>query len=357
MTHESELERYRAAYDHVRDIVLVIDPVTGTIVEVNREAERAYQYSRDELRARTIFDVRVDVPTAVTAQMQAADRDGIQFEGTHRRRDGTMFPVEVSSRGETIGDRRLLLSVVRDITARRALEVEREQLLATTRQALALRDEFLTVASHELRTPVTVVSLQLQHLGKLIERGAPIDRLQVASDLGLRELERLQALIGRLLDAQVPPGDLSLRREPLDLADLAFDVAARLGMQAEQVGCVVTVDVPAITGHWDRLRLEQVLINLLTNAFKYGAGGPVGLTATADDTTARIEVRDRGIGIAREDVPRIFDKFARAVPLSHFGGLGLGLYITRQIVVSHGGTIDVETERDAGAVFRVTLPR
>jgi PAS domain S-box-containing protein len=357
-TADVELDRYRIAYDHIRDIVLVICPTSGRIVEVNREAERAYGYSRDELLARTIFDVRVDVQTAVSEQMEAADRDGIQFEGMHRRRDGTTFPVEVSSRGELIAERRLLLSIVRDISVRRRLEDERAHLLETTRRALALRDEFLTVASHELRTPVTGVSLQLQQLGKLLERGgAPVERLRAAADASLRELERLQTLIGRLLDAQVPPGDLALRREPVDLTDLVTDVAARLAVHAEQVGCTLTFDVPSITGSWDRLRLEQVLTNLLTNAFKYGAGRPVTISARADDVTARLEVRDHGIGIAREDAARIFDKFERAVPLSHFGGLGLGLYISRQIVVTHGGTIELDSERDAGAVFRIILPR
>src|SRR4051812_46992044 len=132
------LASYRAAYDHVRDIVLVIDAVDGRIVEANREALEVYGHTRDELIGRTIFDLRVAPTDAVLGQMQIADRDGVTFDGVHRRSDGSTFPVEVSSRGEQIDGRRYLVSIIRDTTARRRAEEERERLLATTRRALAL---------------------------------------------------------------------------------------------------------------------------------------------------------------------------------------------------------------------------
>jgi len=351
------LASYRAAYDHVRDIVLVIDAADGRIVEANREALEAYRFTRDELLARTIFDLRVAPADAVVGQMQVADRGGVRFDAVHRRADGSTFPVEVSSRGEEIEGRRYLVSILRDTTARKRADEERERLLETTRRALALRDEFLIVASHELRTPVTGIGLQLHQLRRMLERDAAHDLMLSSVDATTRELERLASLIGRLLDAQVRGGNLTLATEELDLGQLARTVADRLRIQADDAGCELTVDVPEIRGRWDRLRLEQVLTNLLVNAFKYGAGAPVTICGAATAGEATLEIRDRGIGIAEADAARIFEKFERAVPVASHGGLGLGLYIARQIVEAHGGHIEAVPRSESGATLRVTLPR
>lgn len=351
------LASYRAAYDHVRDIVLVIDAANGRIVEANRKALEAYGRSREDMLARTIFDLRVASTDAVLDQMHVADRDGVTFDGVHQRADGSTFPVEVSSRGEEIDGRRYLVSIIRDTTARRRADEERERLLETTRRALALRDEFLIVASHELRTPVTGIGLQLHQLRRMLERDTPKQLAISSVDATIRELDRLSSLIGRLLDAQVRSGGLTLATEELDLGQLARTVADRLRMQSDEAGCEVTVDVPEIHGRWDRLRLEQVLTNVLVNAFQYGAGRPVSVTGAATANEAILEVRDRGIGISQDDTTRIFEKFERAVPVASYGGLGLGLYIARQIVEAHGGRIEVVSPPGAGATLRMTLPR
>src|ERR1041385_8240501 len=153
-----EVELYAAFLQHVRDIILVIDLGTGRIVDANRAAELAYLYSLAELRELTIQDLRIDPPAEVVGQMKKADTSGILFEALHRRRDGTTFPVEISSKGQTIGEQRLLFSIVRDITERKRFEAERERLLETTQAALAIREDFLWVAAHELRTPLAVMS-------------------------------------------------------------------------------------------------------------------------------------------------------------------------------------------------------
>lgn len=342
-------------FEHARDILLVIDGESGHIVDANAAAEAAYGYPRDELLSRTIHAIRAADPDTVPAQMAAASKQGILFRTVHQRRDGSTFPVEVNSRGEMISGRRMLLSVVRDISVRQRLEAEREALIATTRRALDLREEFLVIASHELRAPVTNVSLHLQQMLRQLDRCTSDPRLTTATQDALAEVTRLSSLISTLLDAQQVAGDIVLARGTVDLADLVNDVASRLRRRAELVGSALHVVMPAIRGDWDRLRLEQVLTNLLVNALKYGAGKPIDVSGREEDSHALVEIRDHGIGIAPCDSERIFEKFARAVPRA-YGGLGLGLYITRRLVEAHGGTISVESAVGEGSTFRVRLP-
>jgi len=356
MTPVATTELYRELHDHVRDIILVIDADTGRIVEANRAAEQAYQYSRDELLALTIYDLRLEAQPSVTDQMRSADRRGTLFETVHRRKDGSVFPVEVSSRGETLEDSRYLLSIIRDITERKRAEEERERLLLTTQQALAAREEFLWVASHELRTPITIVSLQLHQLRRSIDRGDPTDRLTASAEAALSHTERLGALVQRLLDASQLEHGPRLDVLEIDLAEVTRAAVERVRAQTEAIGIEITVDVPAVRGRWDPMRLEQVLGNLLSNALKYGLRQPIDVVARVDVDLVHIEVRDRGIGLASTETDRIFGKFERAVSTAHYGGLGLGLYISRQIVEAHRGWIEVESAPGRGSVFRVTLP-
>ena len=354
MQHDPEVTGY--LFEHARDIILVIDAGDGRIVAANRAAESAYRYTREELLTLRIFDLRLEELPSVATQMRTAVSQGILFEALHRRSDGTTFPVEVSSRGEHMSGQRYLFSVIRDITDRKRLERERERLLETTEQALALREEFLVIASHELRTPLTNVSLQLQQLDRLLDRQVNPDQLRAVSDSALREAERLGTLISALVDAQVVKGQLSLELAEVDLARLVNEIVERLRFRIEQAGSEVRVEVPGVRGNWDRLRIDQVITNLVVNAIKYGAGRPLLIRGTAVDQTVTLEVVDHGIGISPEDADRIFGKFERAVS-SHHGGLGLGLFIARQIVEAHGGTIGLESKLGAGSVFRVSLPR
>jgi len=348
-------ELYRELHDHVRDIILVIDADSGRIVEANRAAIQAYQYSHGELLGLAIYDLRVDTQGSVTDQMRTADRQGVLFEALHRRKDGSVFPVEVSSRGETLDDTRYLLSIIRDITERRRAEEERERLLDATQQALAAREEFLWVASHELRTPITIVSLQLHQLRRAIDRGERTDRLAASTDAALAHIDRLGALVQRLLDASQLESGPRLDVADVDLAEVARNAVERIRSQTD-AGPEIAVEIPAIIGRWDAVRLEQVLINLLSNAVTFGLRRPIELGAALDGDLVHIEVRDRGIGLAPAEIERIFGKFERAVSTAHYGGLGLGLYISRQIVEAHRGWIEVESAPGLGSTFRVTLP-
>jgi PAS domain S-box-containing protein len=356
-------ELYRELHDHVRDIILVIDADSGQIVEANRAAEQAYHYTRAELLALTIYDLRVEPPPSVSSQMRMADREGSLFETLHRRKDGSVFAVEVSSRGETLGQTRYLLSIVRDVTERKRAqdahqhaELERERLLATTQHALATREEFLWVASHELRTPITIVSLQLHQLRRSIERGDPADRLTASAEAALAHVDRLSALVQRLLDASQLDNGPRLDLGDVLLGEVARNALERVRGQTDAAGIEITIEIPVISGRWDAVRLEQVLINLLSNAVKYGLRQPIAVSARLDLDLVHLEVRDHGIGLPASETDRIFGKFERAVSTAHYGGLGLGLYIARQIVEAHRGWIEVESAPGRGSTFRVTLP-
>jgi signal transduction histidine kinase len=224
-----------------------------------------------------------------------------------------------------------------------------------------LRDDFLSIASHELKTPLTPLSLKLQVMARLAgaEQGAELTR-RMGNDLEAmrRYVRRLSDLISDLLDvARISGGRMRVELAEVELGGLVREVASRFEAEAERAGgrLEVRVEEPLV-GRWDRLRLEQVVTNLLSNALKYGAGKPVHVRVVGVEERARLTVKDEGIGIDGLNLVRIFEKFERAVSERHYGGLGLGLYITQQIVRALGGNISVESEPHRGSTFTVELP-
>jgi signal transduction histidine kinase len=174
-----------------------------------------------------------------------------------------------------------------------------------------------------------------------------------------RQTKRLALLVTELLDvSRMRLGRLELRYEDLELGDVARETVDQLRAEVARSGSRLELDLRApAKGRWDRLRLEQVLTNLVANAAKFGQGKPIVVGVDADAVRARLTVSDRGIGIAEEHQSRVFDRFERAVPAHHFGGLGLGLYIAKQIVEAHGGDIRIESAAGLGSTFTVELPR
>lgn len=222
------------------------------------------------------------------------------------------------------------------------------------------RDEFLCIASHELRTPLTSLKLHLQSIRRsLASSGAAAlaARHGESIDVAIRQTDRLGRLVDGLLDAsRISAGHLELRAERFDLAVLVREVAERLGPSARKAGSALAVRTEPLTGSWDRLRCEQVAENLLSNAIKYGDGAPIEVELARDQGRARLVVRDHGVGIAAEQRQRIFGIFERASSSRNYGGLGLGLYITRQIVEAHGGAIELESAVGVGSTFTAWLP-
>lgn len=230
------------------------------------------------------------------------------------------------------------------------------------KRAVDARDEFLSIASHELNTPMTPLSLQMQSFLKMLREGkfqnADPVRLERMLETAFGQVERLSRIIKDLVDvSRVTTGKLRLLTAEVSLLEVTESVLGAFSEEIRQLGCEVKLDARANpVGQWDRTRIEQVIVNLLSNALKYGLGKPVRVTVSGDKHKAVLRVRDHGIGIAAEDQKRIFDRFERAASHKNFGGLGLGLFITAEIVRLHGGFITVESSPDAGAAFTVELP-
>ncbi|WP_437989716.1 AAA family ATPase [Sorangium sp. So ce145] len=254
------------------------------------------------------------------------------------------------------------LWLAQELASRAALALDNSRLFAEAQEAIERRDEFLLVASHELKTPLTSLTMQAHLLARLLPRlqraeVAP-ERIDAAIQLLDRQIARLAHLVNELLDVtRLNAGQLTLSRAPVDLAALAREVVERMHQQLTDARCRTQLELDEpVMGHWDPSRMEQVLINLLSNALKYGAGGLIHVIVRREGARAVLVVRDHGMGIAEADQARIFERFERAVSVRNFGGLGLGLYIVRWIVTSHGGTIRVESRPGAGATFIVELP-
>jgi PAS domain S-box-containing protein len=254
------------------------------------------------------------------------------------------------------------LAFAQDLAGRASAAIENARLYREAREAVRARDEFLSIASHELKTPLTTLQLQIQGLGRRVRntRGQPaLEALGPRIVTSERQVERLTALINSLLDiSRITAGRLDLDLEPVDLAAVVRDATTRFREDLARAGCSLEIqtDGPCV-GEWDRIRLEQVVTNLLSNAAKYGASRPIEVKVSADETTAVLTIKDHGIGIPPEHQARIFERFQRAVSDRHYGGLGLGLWIVRQIVEALGGSIRVESEPTVGSTFTVLLPK
>ncbi len=243
-----------------------------------------------------------------------------------------------------------------------ALSEEQGRLYREEQEAVRRRDDFLSIAAHELKTPLTSLQLHIQGLMSQVRQGLerlPPERLGAKLESANLQTQRLGRLVNELLDiSRIAQGQLLGHLENVDLVQVVRGVVERSREGLVRAECPLRLNLPpSLVGHWDAMRLEQVVVNLLTNAAKYGAGRPIEVTVEGDETQARLRVRDEGIGIAEEDATRIFERFERAVSVRHYGGFGIGLWIVREIVQALGGTIEVESAPGQGATFTVTLPR
>ncbi|HVI76009.1 MAG TPA: HAMP domain-containing sensor histidine kinase [Anaeromyxobacteraceae bacterium] len=240
-----------------------------------------------------------------------------------------------------------------------ALQAGYRERVHVQSEALRARDDFLSVASHELRTPIMLAQLQVQRLRRQLRRGEA-DRVRLLAQVESTEasIVRLGALVDALLDvSRVASGSLVAKRVPVDLSETVSEAAGRLVQAARLHGSELRLEVaPGVRGMADRLRIEQVVTNLVANAIRYGKGSPIVVRLGRDGERAVLTVSDRGIGIAAGDLARIFDRFERASSSRQYGGLGLGLWISREIVRASGGSIAVESTPGEGATFKVELP-
>lgn len=362
----------RATIDSTTDGILVVDR-GGRITVYNRRFAEMWGITStiaaagDDCAALAVAVGHLRDPEGFLARVRALyDRPGAESYDIVELRDGRIF--ERYSQPQRVG-RRWVGRVwsFRDVTDRRRAEDERDRLLvreqaarAAAERALMARDEFFTIISHELKTPLTSLVLMVQHMlrARPLEDGARGGAQALA--LIERQAARLTALADIMLDVsriQAQAGRLELTREPLDLAELARSVAERLRGHAASAGSELLLALGApVRGAWDRARVEQALGGLVTNAIKYGEGRPIEIACAEDGARAVLTVRDHGVGIEPSSFHRIFERFERASSARHYGGLGLGLFFARCIVEAHGGTIRVESAPGQGATFTVELP-
>jgi signal transduction histidine kinase len=230
---------------------------------------------------------------------------------------------------------------------------------AELERAVRMRDDFMSMVSHELRTPLNTLFLQAQLRRRLFEAPTPdVARLKQIGERDQRQITSMIRLIDDMLDvSRMRTGRLAIVPQPCDLAALAARVVDSVAEQGHASGAPVRLEAPPhLPLVCDEFRLEQVLTNLLTNAFRYGGGRPVHVRVAAEDGTAVIAVSDGGVGIAPQDQERIFEQFERADDARQARGLGLGLYIARQIVQAHGGRIELRSAPGQGSTFTVRLP-
>lgn len=253
------------------------------------------------------------------------------------------------------GDPVYVVAMVEDISDRKKVEAE-------LKLAVNVRDEFMSMASHELKTPVTALELGIANCERLVaslpERSPVLDkvrgRLQIASQL----VDRLTSLVNNLLDVtRITAGRFTLAPKPTDLRTVVQSSVEQLRDVVERSGSKLTVtDGHPVIGSVDAKALEAVVINLITNAVKYGKGKPIEIAVGCNAEHALVEIRDYGMGVAEHDQQRIFERFERAAPSQHYGGLGIGLWIARNVVEAHGGTIAVSSRPDQGSTFVIQLP-
>jgi PAS domain S-box-containing protein len=241
-----------------------------------------------------------------------------------------------------------------DITERKMIEDE-------LRKSIRLREDFLSIASHELKTPLTSLSLQIQMFQVLFQNTQDLnhiaDKVPPMMAVAERQLRQMAEMIEKMLDiSRIEHGNFKLEPEATDLAKVARDTVTRLEVMAKQFGCRLVVSAESVVGLWDPSRLAQVISNLVMNSIRYAGGTEIDVRVEKDGNRAVIEVEDQGPGIPKDILHTIFDKFYRGTTTQNPGGLGLGLFIVKQIVNSHGGKVEAHNKIGQGVIFRVELP-
>ena len=363
---------FRMLVDAVQDYAIFLLSTDGHVLTWNRGAERIKGYTAEEIIGQHFSLFYTPEERAAGRPMSllglAAKRGRFEDEGWRVRKDGTWFwaDVIVTALHDANGVPYAYAKVTRDLTERRAAEEQRRQLLAEQRaraaaeEALIARERFLSIASHELKTPVASLRLSAEALLHAKAAGRLDDeRLEIGLQRILTSSHRLGALVEELLDiSRLTAGVLPIHPAAIDLVDLASEVIERFS-EADVGDRILLVAQPPVVVEADPSRIDQVLTNLIDNALKYSEPpAEVEVTISEWPDVVEIAVADRGMGIDAVTAGRMFEAFGRGDAVDHVPGLGLGLHITQQVVDLHGGTIVAASRTDgAGAVVTVRLPR
>jgi PAS domain S-box-containing protein len=348
--------RFRGTFENAAVGMAHVD-LDGRWLRTNAALCRITGYSREELHSKTFADIThpddVEDDWAHANRLLAGELDRYSMETRYIRKDGsTMWAnVTVTLDVEPTTGAKYFIAVIEDISGRKAAE-------ARVIEALRVRDDFLSIAGHELKTPLATLLLQVQSALRVVAREPDNPtlpgRLERAASSGLR----LEALINQLLDvSRITAHRLELTPERLSFGGVVRAVVDRFEESAARAGCPLNVQLErGVIGFVDRLRLEQIVTNLLSNAIKYGKGAAVEVCVHREGPRALLRVIDHGIGISMDQQQRIFERFERAVETREYGGFGLGLWIVRRLVELMGGAIRVDSAPGRGASFTVELP-
>jgi len=246
------------------------------------------------------------------------------------------------------------LSTAIELSQRAGLALENARLYLELKKAVEARDQLISVCSHELNTPVTSIKLQFELIKRTLQVGGQDKRVSIIN----RQLNRMARLIDEMLDVtRINAGKLKLETRPIHLREVLQESIDRFADEYQQKGISLKLDLGQdgkVLG--DEFRLDQVFSNILSNSLKYGEGLPVEVKMEVGEKNIRVSFQDQGKGVASEDLERIFERFERVAERSGIGGLGLGLFISREIIEGHGGRIWAEKASPKGMIFIVELP-
>lgn len=330
------------------------------ILSANRALEEMFGFNRGELIGKDALELILPNERALIAQKMAGS-DTVSYETVGLMKNGTPLEIEIHGKDFKYDSQSTRLVTVQDISVKKRAEKERIAVESMA-ENIRVRDEFISIASHELNTPLTSLKLQAQFTDSEIKKADiqnySIERFSKFVTLVNKQAEKLSRLIDAMLDvSNFSTGKVILDLQKIDFAAVTRDVVDFFQAQSQKDNISLSIETPRplfILG--DQYRTEQVIENLLTNAIKYGIGGQVQVTVLAEGAVASLIVRDQGIGIATENIKRIFERFERGISSQNICGFGLGLYISKQIVEAQGGTISVESELGHGSTFKVQLP-
>lgn len=250
------------------------------------------------------------------------------------------------------------LALMEELAHRAAMAIDNAHLYQEAQEGIRVREEFLGVAAHELKTPIISMNIVLQSVLRRRNERPSAERLMQALESAEKQVQRLMRLVDDVLDvSRLHAGRLKLHLERVDFLAVVGEVVERFIETAARTGSRVDVRAEGpVEGMWDRSRLDQVVANLLGNALKFGEGRPIEISLSRGEGAAELVVEDHGIGIPPERLLHIFERFERAVPTRHYGGFGLGLYIVRSLTEAMGGTVRVDSTPGLGSRFTVVLP-
>lgn len=376
LLQQSEVLRSEESHERDQFLESALDAVVGMneeglVIYWNHQAEIIFGWSKDEAIGRRMSELII--PPYYRAQHESGLRTFLstgvgpilrkRIEVLALRKNGIEFPVELAVIPVRIGNHYTFSAFVRDISERKEREAERKLEREELRKAIHARDEFIGICSHELKTPITSMKLQFQLAAKQFEKNDPkvftresVHKRIISSNT---QLDRMSRLIEDMLDvSRISSGKLIMKKENVDVNALVEEVLSRFNDQ------LAILDIPInfqmthkhLHVYGDRFRIEQVFTNLLTNAIKYGESGAIDIDLTKAGRMIRFSITDHGLGIKEDNIDRIFNRYERAIPASNISGLGLGLYITKQIVMAHGGRINVISKLGKGSTFSVELP-